>query len=79
MSQNKPAAKPQERKEYVVRVEGHANSFGIGEVVAPGCVLFKAGMYNLTREAAERGASHLHIPFPYLSIKGGDPRQERNT
>ena len=33
MSQNKPAAKPQERKEYVVRVEGHADSYGIGEVV----------------------------------------------
>ena len=67
MSQNKPAAKPQERKEYVVRVEGTADSYGIGEVVAPQCTLFGKGMYNLTREAAERGAKHLGIPFPYAS------------
>ena len=32
----------------IVRVEGMANSYGIGEEVAPNCVLFKAGDYNLT-------------------------------
>ena len=69
MSQNKPAAKPQERKEYVVRVEGTADSYGIGEVVAPQCTLFGKGMYNLTREAAERGAKHLGVPFPYVERK----------
>jgi hypothetical protein len=44
----KQQVRQQERKEYVVRVEGHANSFGIGEVVAPGCALFHKGMYNLS-------------------------------
>ena len=47
------------------RVEGTADSYGIGEVVAPQCTLFGKGMYNITREAAERGAKHLGIPFPY--------------
>jgi hypothetical protein len=32
----------------IVRVEGMANSYGIGEEVAPNCVLFKAGDYHLT-------------------------------
>jgi hypothetical protein len=68
MSNNKSVVKI-ESKEYVVRVEGTANSFGIGEVVAPRCTLFKAGMYNLTREAAERGAKHLKISFPYSERK----------
>lgn len=68
MQQNKPAVKT-EKKEYTVRVEGHADSFGIGEVVAPGCTLFAKGMYNLPREVAERQADRMHIPFPYPARK----------
>lgn len=39
-----------ETKEYVVRVEGHFDSYGIGEVVVPGVAFFKAGDYNLSKE-----------------------------
>ena len=39
-----------ETKEYVVRVEGIAYQYGLGEVVAPGVALFKAGDYNLSKE-----------------------------
>ena len=37
-------------KEYVVRVEGIAYQYGIGEVVSPGVAFFKAGDYNLSKE-----------------------------
>ena len=37
-------------KEYVIRVEGTVNSYGLGEVVVPGVALFKAGEYNLTKD-----------------------------
>jgi hypothetical protein len=42
-------------KEYVIRVEGTANRYGLGEVVVPGVTLFKDNgqpggkFYNLTR------------------------------
>jgi hypothetical protein len=39
-----------ESKEYVVRVEGTAYQFGLGEVVSPGVAFFKAGFYNLTKQ-----------------------------
>ena len=39
-----------ESKEYVVRTEGIAYQYGLGEVVAPGVALFKAGDYNLSKE-----------------------------
>lgn len=44
------------QKEYVVRVEGTANSYGLGEVVIPGVALFKDSgqtggkYYNITKE-----------------------------
>ena len=59
----------QERKEYLIRVEGTADSYGIGEIVAPGCTLFAKGMYNLPRDVAEKQAERIHIPFPYLARK----------
>jgi hypothetical protein len=37
-------------KEYVVRTEGHAYSYGLGEVVSPGVAFFKAGFYGLSKE-----------------------------
>lgn len=37
-------------QEYIVRVEGLANSYGLGTEITPGCTLFKAGDYNLTKE-----------------------------
>lgn len=42
-----------EKTTYVVRVEGFANSYGLGEEITPGVALFRAGMYNLTKEQLE--------------------------
>ena len=39
-----------DQKEYVVRTEGIAYQYGIGEVVSPGVAFFKDGFYNLTKE-----------------------------
>jgi hypothetical protein len=39
-----------ETKEYVVRTEGHFDSYGIGEVIVPGVAFFKAGDYNLSKD-----------------------------
>jgi hypothetical protein len=39
-----------ENKKYVVRTEGHFNSYGIGEVVSAGVAFFKEGFYNLTKD-----------------------------
>ena len=40
----------QDSKTYHIRVEGHANSYGLGEEIIPGVHLFKYGHYNLTKE-----------------------------
>jgi len=46
-----------EQTQYVIRVEGMYNSFGLGEVVVPGVTLFRAGEgwknYNLTADELE--------------------------
>jgi hypothetical protein len=39
-----------EQKEYIVRVEGFPYSFGLGEIVAPGCAYFAKGFYNLSKQ-----------------------------
>ena len=52
-------------KTYVVRVDGKANSFGVGEVVIPGVTLFRHGFYGLKRNKAEHLADLLGIQFPY--------------
>ena len=39
-----------DQKEYVVRIEGIAYQYGIGEVVSAGVAFFKAGDYNLSKE-----------------------------
>lgn len=39
-----------ETKTQVVRVFGKADSYGLGEEVSQGVVLFKAGNYDLTKE-----------------------------
>lgn len=39
-----------EEKEYVIRVEGTAYRYGVGEVVSPGVAFFKSGDYNLSKE-----------------------------
>jgi hypothetical protein len=44
-------------QEYLIRVEGFANSYGLGTEVVPGVVLFKAGDYNLTKEELNRRLS----------------------
>jgi hypothetical protein len=38
------------KTQFVIRVEGMANSFGLGEVVTPGVTLFRAGNYNMTAD-----------------------------
>jgi imidazoleglycerol phosphate synthase glutamine amidotransferase subunit HisH len=38
--------------EMVIRHEGQG-TYGLGEVVIPGVALFRAGMYNLTKEELE--------------------------
>lgn len=35
---------------YIIRVEGTAGRFGLGEVISENVHLFKAGHYNLTAE-----------------------------
>jgi len=37
-----------ERKEYRIRVEGTANSYGLGEVITEHVTLFTNGNYGLT-------------------------------
>lgn len=39
--------------EFIVRKEG-TGTFGLGEVVAEGCTLFRAGNYGLTKEELDR-------------------------
>jgi hypothetical protein len=40
-----------EQKEYVVRVHSdRAYTYGLGEIVANGVALFKAGFYGLTQD-----------------------------
>jgi hypothetical protein len=39
---------------YVVRTYGKADCYGLGEAVADGCVLFRAGNYDLTRDELDR-------------------------
>lgn len=42
------------KTEYILRTQSnHANSYGVGEVVSPGVVLFRAGTYDLSRSEAE--------------------------
>lgn len=37
-------------KTYVLRVQGVAYTYALGEVVAPNCTYFAAGNYDLTKE-----------------------------
>lgn len=48
-----------ETQEYIVRVEGMHNSYGLGKVISPGVALFGAGMYNLTFEQLQKEISKL--------------------
>jgi hypothetical protein len=43
-----------ETVEYIVRKEGTAGRYGLGEVVSPGVTLFRDGFYNLTGDALAR-------------------------
>ena len=52
---------------YIIRVEGHVNSYGLGEEVVPGVALFRAGKYNLTKD-------ELAIAIKSTNIKQG-PKQ----
>ena len=42
-----------EQTQYVVRVEGTANSYGLGEVVSQNVTLFRAGNWGLNSEEIE--------------------------
>jgi len=50
-----------EKTTYVVRTEGFANSYGLGEVVSTGVALFRAGKYNLTREQLDQAIKSTNI------------------
>jgi len=39
-----------ETTQYIVRKEGVAGMFGLGEVISEGVTLFRSGFYNLTAE-----------------------------
>ena len=39
-----------EQKEYVIRTEGTAYRYGLGEVVSTGVAFFKSGDYNLSKD-----------------------------
>ena len=40
--------------EFVIRTQSNrAYSYGVGEVVVPGVVLFRTGEFDLTQEAAQ--------------------------
>ena len=39
-----------EQKEYVIRTEGTAYRYGLGEVVSAGVAFFKSGDYNLSKD-----------------------------
>lgn len=42
------------KTEFILRKQSNwANTYGVGEVVIPGVVLFRAGNYDLTLEDAE--------------------------
>lgn len=41
-------------QKYVVRVEGTANSYGLGKVVSENVALFEAGKYNLTYDQLQK-------------------------
>lgn len=53
-----------ETKEYIVRVEGHFDSYGIGEVIVPGVAFFKAGDYNLSKEQLNKKLKALGKVIP---------------
>jgi len=50
-----------EKTTYIIRVEGFANSYGLGEVVSPNVALFRAGKYNLTAEQLEQAIKSTNI------------------
>ena len=42
------------KTEFLLRTQSNfANHYGVGEVVSPGVVLFRAGTYDLSRSEAE--------------------------
>jgi hypothetical protein len=44
----------QDSVNYVVRVEGLANSYGLGKEIVKNVTLFEAGKYNLTFEQLQK-------------------------
>lgn len=39
--------------EYIIRTQGSAHTYGVGEAVVPNVFLFRAGEYDLSLEEAE--------------------------
>lgn len=50
-----------EKKEYVIRREGTAGRYGLGEVVSDRVVLFKDGFWNLTEDQLKAKLSNKTI------------------
>ena len=43
------------KTEFILRTQSNfANHYGVGEIVSPGVVLFRAGTYDLSRSEAEQ-------------------------
>jgi hypothetical protein len=59
------------RKNLVVRVEGKAGMFSIGEALelAQGCAFFQRGDYDMPRNQAETVAKMRGVTFPYVSLE----------
>jgi hypothetical protein len=63
------------RKNLVVRVEGKAGMFSIGEALelAQGCAFFQRGDYDMPRNQAETVAKMRGASFPYVSLADRTP------
>jgi hypothetical protein len=48
-----------ETQEYLVRVEGTANSYGLGKVISKNVALFEVGKFNLTHEQLQKELTKL--------------------
>ena len=57
-------------QEYIVRVEGTFDSYGLGTEVAPGCTLFKDGDYHLTKQELNQRLAKATPVLRTFRVKG---------
>lgn len=56
-----------ETKTYVIRKEGTAHTYGLGEVVVDGVVLFKDGFWGLTEDQLKAKLSNKTITLAAIA------------